>query len=508
MHNEKERVKLYVNIKWFILAGLFLFIGAETLGGIVVGLPSLSSFFSIALSAAMNIAIFFIARSKKHYPFLIHISVFLDFIVITSALYFNGGAENAWWFLPVFLIFLSGYMFTLWVALFYATLASLALILVFFLEFNHLAPHYTIHRVPINILNNPGFLIDYALGMFLLYYTGAIISGYLNSLLVKTSSNLQHSLKESETARRESETARGALLNIMEDLDRSKADLEVKVRERTAELEEAKSDLEVKIKDRTADLEESRKALMHMMGTLKEDMGKLQVVDKLKTEFLSMVSHELRTPLTPIKGYLAIILSGKIGTLTEQQRKTLDVVYKQSDHLHSLIDNILDVARMELGKPIPLVKEPIFINTVIEETVEAMVIQAEEKKIKLTAQLQPDIPNLVADKTKLKRVLTNLIGNSMKFTAAGGEIIVKDFLKDGFIQVDVIDNGIGLAPELTEKIFEKFYQVDSSMTRQVGGIGMGLPICRELVQLHGGKLWAESEGLGKGAKLSFTLPVV
>ncbi|MDD4179070.1 MAG: ATP-binding protein [Candidatus Margulisbacteria bacterium] len=508
MQNEEERIKLYILIKWFVLAGLFLFVSFEILTGLIIGRTMIPAFILLALATAMNTSIYLISLNKRHFPLLVRISVFVDFIFLAFAFYVNGGVENTWWFLPVFWVFISGYLFSIWSALFYALLASLGLTLDFTLEYFRIIPHITIHKFPLNSLDNPGYLVDYALGMFLLYFIGAIISGYFTYLLKKTAGELAHSLKESESARRESETARSALLNIMEDLDRAKADLEVKVRERTAELEEAKSGLEIKVKDRTADLEESRKALMHMMGTLKEDMAKLQVVDKLKTEFLSMVSHELRTPLTPIKGYLAIILSGKIGELTEQQRKTLDVVYKQSDHLHSLIDNILDVARMELGKPIPLVKEPILVNTVIEETMEAMAIQAEEKKINLHAELQPDLPNIMADKTKLKRILTNLIGNAMKFTAANGEIVIKSFLKGSSIQVDVIDNGIGLAPDTIEKIFEKFYQVDSSMTRQVGGIGMGLPICRELVQLHGGKLWAESEGLGKGAKLSFTLPVV
>jgi signal transduction histidine kinase len=293
----------------------------------------------------------------------------------------------------------------------------------------------------------------------------------------------------------------------MDYLNQTKGELELKVKQRTTELEEAKIDLENKVAERTVKLEESRTAVLHMMRDLKEDIAKLQSVDKMKTEFLSMVSHELRTPLTPIKGYLSLLQSGKMGALTDQQKNALEIVTKQSEHLHSLIDSVLDLSRLELGKPIPIVKEPVSVNSILLDTYEAMRIQAENQGLKILLNIQEELPTIMGDAAKLKRILANLLGNAIKFTPRGGEITLRAFSGSSNIRIEVADNGIGLSSEHREKIFEKFFQVDSSLTRSSGGMGMGLTIVRELVTLHGGVAWAESEGLGKGSKFIFSLPV-
>ncbi|MFA4844522.1 MAG: HAMP domain-containing sensor histidine kinase [Candidatus Margulisiibacteriota bacterium] len=289
----------------------------------------------------------------------------------------------------------------------------------------------------------------------------------------------------------------------------SRTELEKKLEKTNAKLSAKNQQLEAKVAARTADLEKVRKANLLLMKDLKEDIAKMQVVDRMKTEFLSMVSHELRTPLTPIKGYLALILSGKMGKLGPQQHQALELITRQAEHLHSLIDNVLDVARLDIGKPIPVFKQLLSIETLIEETAATMRIQAGEKKLTLSVAIEGQIPTLMADEIKLKRVLANLIGNALKFTPEGGEITVRASLVEGpAVQIEVADNGIGLAKENLGKVFDKFYQVDSSATRSVGGIGMGLPISRELVRLHGGRLWAESDGPGRGSRFIFTLPVV
>jgi signal transduction histidine kinase len=317
---------------------------------------------------------------------------------------------------------------------------------------------------------------------------------------------LEQSLAEAQSALKTAEDSRRAMLNGMNDLKRSKDELEARVLQRTLELEKANAFLETSVAARTTTLENSRKAILHMMRDLKDDLTKLQVVDKMKTEFLSMVSHELRTPLTPIKGCLSLLSDGKLGTLSPQQKSTIAIMVRQSDHLLSLIDSILDISWIELGKPFPLAKTPIFLKSLIEETVETMRFQLPEQQ-RLSLDIAADLPVIEGDTIKIQRVLTNLIGNAIKFTPADGEIMIRSFPDGNALRTEVIDKGLGLEPKNLDKIFEKFYQVDSSISRAAGGMGLGLSIARELVELHGGKLWAESPGLGKGSKFIFTLPI-
>jgi len=429
----------------------------------------------------------------------------LLFVIV--ALYFNGGIENTWLFFPVLIIFVSGYLLDLQTSLIFALSSFFAVVAMFLLENTGAIPHFNAYGIPTLYWKYPAYIKDYLIGMFFLYFAAAVLSGYLNRRMQESSLQLEKALKDSNISRNELETSRKAMLNVMDDLENAREQLDQRVKERTAQLEEAKATLEGKVVERTADLEASRKAIMHMMKDLKEDVAKLQVVDRMKTEFLSLVSHELRTPLTPIKGYLYLILTGKMGEINPEQKNALEIVRRQSEHLHSMIDNILDISRFELGKPIPVNLEPISIKQIIEETAEAVVIQAKQRGIDLVLDIQSDLPTILGDSVKLKRVVTNLVGNALKFTPEGGAIKVKSFVYGTNIQVEVVDTGIGIDKDNLGKIFEKFYQVDSSTTRATGGIGMGLTICKELVALHGGKIWAESEGISRGSKFIFLLPI-
>jgi len=262
---------------------------------------------------------------------------------------------------------------------------------------------------------------------------------------------------------------------------------------------------------------ELTKTKEEMLGLLNETRKKsaeirqlyveLKGVDKMKTEFLSVISHELRTPLTPIKGYLDLLLTSKLGELSDQQRVVLVTMQSQSEHLLKTIDSILDVSRMEYGKVVEIEKSPLLINQTIRKVAEGMMGLFNDKRIELELELPETVPTMLGDETKIDRVLTNILGNALTFTPAGGRVVIKTLGEEGGVRVEIADDGIGLARENLEKIFEKFYQVDNSYTRKVGGIGIGLTLAQEIVNAHGGKIWAESDGLGRGARIIFTLPI-
>jgi PAS domain S-box-containing protein len=237
------------------------------------------------------------------------------------------------------------------------------------------------------------------------------------------------------------------------------------------------------------------------------ELQKAHEREMLKTEFMSVISHELRTPLTPIQGYTDILLSGHPGAINDDQRKALTVIKKQSKMLLSLIDSVLDITRVEYGRKIDIKKEPTILNVIIDDVLDGMKFQFQEKEITPEVNLSPEVETILADESKISRVISNVLGNALKFTPKKGRIGIKTVKVGPDVRVEIKDSGIGLDARNLEKIFEKFYQVDSSYTRNVGGIGMGLAIVKEIVEGHGGKVWAESGGLGAGTKIIFTLPL-
>jgi len=416
-------------------------------------------------------------------------------------MYFAGGPESTWGFLPMILVAMSGYLFGLWASLAYAFVAIALLSAMFGAEYFGLLPHQPLFHMAVAYWNNYNYLADYLFGMLVLYLISATVTGSYYLAVERSDRELRRTADEAIKARRESEEAKAQLLS-------ASSELEARVRERTRDLEAAQANLENNVAQRTRDLEQARRATLHILKDLKEDMVKLEAVDRMKTEFLSMVSHELRTPLTPIKAYLALILSGKMGEVSSQQKEALAVVARQGNHLQDLIESLLDLSRLELNKPIPILKEPLALGKFMKEIVEAFKVQAEAKQLDFQLVMSEKLPTIMADGIKMKRVLSNLIGNAIKFTPKGGTIIVSVGPEpSGGVRFEVSDNGIGIPPDQLDKIFEKFYQIESSYTQAAGGIGMGLAIARELVGLHGGRIWAESPGPGKGSKFIVVLPV-
>ncbi len=269
----------------------------------------------------------------------------------------------------------------------------------------------------------------------------------------------------------------------------------------------------------TSDLKKSREEVQAHTDTLdrevkertkelQESLEKIKMVDRMKTEFLSMVSHELKTPLTPVCEYTSLLIDNILGPLNQKQMDALKTIKRQSTHLDHLIETILDVSRLEMGKPFAIHKEFVSIPVILEDVQEAINMEIQKKAINLEISIQENIPTIFADSGALKRLMLNLIGNSIKFSPHGGRIKVSFTAIDHAIKCCVTDSGIGVAKENLDKIFDKFFQVDSSFTRESGGIGMGLAIAKGIVESHSGKIWAESPGLGYGTMICFTLPLM
>lgn len=236
---------------------------------------------------------------------------------------------------------------------------------------------------------------------------------------------------------------------------------------------------------------------------------KLQQVDKLKDEFVSLASHELRTPMTVIKSYLWMILEKEKPKLTDKQKQYLDRAYISTERLIKLVNDMLNVSRIESGrltldiKPVDIIE---LANTVYAE----MMPKAQEQGIKLEFDKPKDaLPKVQADKDRIEQVLINLIGNSLKFTPRDGKITISLSLKDSDVMVSVSDTGKGLKKEDLPKLFQKFGMLDSDYLKKniSQGTGLGLYISKSIIELHKGKIWVESEGEGKGATFTFSLKV-
>ena len=239
----------------------------------------------------------------------------------------------------------------------------------------------------------------------------------------------------------------------------------------------------------------------------------LRKIDAMKSEFVSVASHELRTPLAAIKNSVQLMLSGKTGEINENQVKFLSMAERNINRLTNILNDLLNLSKIESGK-IELKFEDIELKGIIELTASSLRIQADGKSIQIEVEVPEQIPAVYGDPEKIEQILTNIIGNSIKFTAEGGKILITAKLlspeKEGgprhTVAVYVKDTGIGIPPEHLEPIFEKFHQVEGSLHRSVSGTGLGLAITKGLVEAHQGKIWVESE-VGKGSTFTFTLPI-
>jgi signal transduction histidine kinase len=239
---------------------------------------------------------------------------------------------------------------------------------------------------------------------------------------------------------------------------------------------------------------------------LEEARDHLKEMDRTKSRFTANVHHELRTPLTLTLAPLEAMLGGEFGEVTETQRSYLRSMHSNALRLLKLINNLLDLAKIE-GKQLKIRRRPTQISRLIEDLVSGARPLAERKGVVLETRGVESLPIVNVDQDAIEKVIVNLVGNSLKFTERGGRIETSGtILEDGSIELAVTDTGAGLPPDQLERIFDRFAQVDSSNTRRHEGTGIGLALVKELVELHGGRVWAESEGLGRGSSFRVVLP--
>lgn len=244
----------------------------------------------------------------------------------------------------------------------------------------------------------------------------------------------------------------------------------------------------------------------HPIGEVRvvHDITQQRELERMKDDFISTVSHELRTPLFSIQGFVRLILNGDVPN-PQTQQEFLTIIERQADQLAELVTNLLDLNRMA-SHAFNIEHQPVQLIDVINQTILKLQGFAHKKKVKLTSKLPTGLPLISGDAQRLEQVITNLVGNAIKFTPAGGKVIVKAKTEANNLLISVIDTGIGIAPHELERIFAKFYQVEDHNTRSAAGSGLGLHISRQLVERHGGKLWAESR-LNEGSVFFVQLPV-
>ena len=230
----------------------------------------------------------------------------------------------------------------------------------------------------------------------------------------------------------------------------------------------------------------------------------LRELDRMKSEFIDTISHELRTPLHSIKGFNKLILDGLV-TDPEVQREFQNTIDRETDRLGKLIDDLLDVSRLNSGR-FDLQKQPTSIEEVIGSAIQSLYATASERNIAFKAEVQAGLPHIEADEARIRQVVVNLLSNAVKFSPSGAEVTVGASLRDDAILVQIQDQGVGIPEEAKTRIFERFYRVDSSLTRNTVGTGLGLYISKQLVEAHDGSIWLES-ALNEGSTFSFLLPL-
>ncbi|PKO11580.1 MAG: hypothetical protein CVU39_28545 [Chloroflexi bacterium HGW-Chloroflexi-10] len=248
---------------------------------------------------------------------------------------------------------------------------------------------------------------------------------------------------------------------------------------------------------------ELEQRVVERTNALEAAMLKARVADRLKSAFLATMSHELRTPLNSIIGFTGVLSQGMAGPLNAEQVKQLGMVRTSAHHLLDLVNDVLDLSKIEAGQ-LEVKKSAFDMHSVLEEVLRIVSASAQKKGLSLQVCIDPEVGTIISDRQRVQQILLNLVNNAIKFSDHG-EITVECRWIDGFLQTSVSDNGIGIHPEEFNKLFKPFQQLETGINRKHEGTGLGLSICKNLVHLLGGEINVESE-LGKGSIFTFLLP--
>jgi signal transduction histidine kinase len=256
----------------------------------------------------------------------------------------------------------------------------------------------------------------------------------------------------------------------------------------------------------TREIEELALSAGAMRDQLVDSIDRLKEIDRLKQEFMSVVTHELKTPLTSIEGYTKLLLMGKGGALSEKQRSILSVIAEQSGILKNMIQDLLDIRRLETGR-LPLSRTRMAFGDILHSAYQAHAGEARAKGLRFELRLDPAAESAIVDVDpfRMQQVIGNLLQNAFKFTPNGGEVALAAGRSEEQVWFSVSDTGSGIPPDALPRLFERFFQVDAGDVRVSGGAGLGLYISRELVNSHGGEIEVTSTE-GKGSTFTVRLP--
>ncbi len=470
------RIRMFVRFRWIALAGVLL---ASLLATQVfnINFPLPPVYIICACIALYNGVLFFQARSlsaeasgslpqeqtvplrrllfipKATSPLVEkaraigNIHIVLDLLILAALLHFTGGIENPFIFYFIFHAIIAGILLHYRIAYFLATAAILLLVLIAGLEYSGLIPHVHLEGFAApDLYRQETYIVGVLVALTTCLYAAAYMVTNISGELRKRQREVV-ALQE-----------KGLI-------------------KKTKELEEANEEL--------GRLEEGRKNLLN---------------------FLAVASHDLKAPLSAVQSYLGVMLGGFVGEMSEKQRHMVARSSKRINELLELIGDLLDISRIEEAQIIQEVEE-VALPQVLRDSVESVRSLAEDKKIKIATEVPKPLPRLQASSIRLQQVMTNLLSNAIKFTPEKGEVKLRVIEGKTDIQVQVMDNGIGIAAEELSKIFNDFYRGGS---REEPGTGLGLSIVKRIVEAYGGKIWAESpnpeDESVRGSKFTFTLP--